>query len=403
MSQSYAPTQTQTPEQEQSSDSAQKSNFGLGYYSGSQCALEDGCEGVPPLDDLFWEGFSDEHGDLIGDLTEVTGRAMELQPMLAPEAAGTLDYHIDGCFALDELLAQQISDAQISAYYEEDESVVCDEAAVDSAMITWDRLEVALDILREYNGAYAAIGGADLLKLLAMIASTAADLLDRGIERSMEANAIEAQEKLRAFEAAWKLVVPSLKKVPLNVAADMATGLVVEAAIPVILGGLGIAGGATLPAIAVATGVVFAAGMITDRVTDGWAPDLEGFTKDISELNGHLDFSADISAIDQVGAGFKTAADNVGKVSTGITVLTDLAAAGVAIDGVLQAAAAWKAFQEKQDMLQKSWAYLNLLMQNFLKFAAEIRAATQMLDVILRQHVAVIRSLEAHYGGGLYP
>jgi hypothetical protein len=57
MSQSYAsPAQTQAPAQEQSSASEQQSDAGLGYDSGTQCALEEGCEGVPPLDDIFWEG-----------------------------------------------------------------------------------------------------------------------------------------------------------------------------------------------------------------------------------------------------------------------------------------------------------------------------------------------------------
>jgi hypothetical protein len=346
-------------------------------------------------------GFTDEHGGLLGDLTEVTGRAMELQPTLDPEPAGMLDYHIDRCFSLDEHLAQQITDAQSGAYYEEDQSVACDEAAVDAALDAWDRLEVALDILREYNGAYAAVNAADLANQLAMFASIAAALLESGVERSMQAAAIEAQETFQAFQDAWKLVATSLAKVPADVLADMATGAAVEAAIPLVLGGLGLSAGATLPAIAVAAAIVIAAGAITDRVTDGWAPDLDGFADGVSGLNGDLDFGADVSAIDQVGAGFKSAAEKAGTVTTGITVLTDLAAAGVALDGVSQAEAAWLAFQEKHQKLQKLWSDANTLMQNILRFAGQMRAGTQRLEATVRQHAEAIRSLEANYGEGL--
>lgn len=63
------------------------------------------------------------------------------------------------------------------------------------------------------------------------------------------------------------------------------------------------------------------------------------------------------SAVDQAAPAVGLAgAEKAGKISLGITILLDLAATGVAIEGIYAAAADWEAFEKEHGRLQTLWA-----------------------------------------------
>ena len=122
----------------------------------------------------------------------------------------------------------------------------------------------------------------------------------------------------------------------------------------------------------------------------------------VTSLSGYVDVGADTAAIDQVGAGFKAGSETVGNVSLGFTVLLDLAATGVAIEGIYQASSAWEAFKLQHAELQKLWDECALIYGGFVRFAEQMKAATALLGDEIKRRKLAIDQLEAAFGGGLY-
>lgn len=391
-----------TPESTPRSDASFSSEVEDLGSNADQCAQLEGCDGdVPPLDEVFWDGFADEYAALQADISQVTSRSIELQSQIASaDHAAILDHHVDGAFALEEALARAVSAAQAGSAFGEGETVDVDDVAVESAHDLWDRMEVALDVLREHNGLYTAVLAQNLAGILEEFSTLAAVVLESGLERSLEEAAVQTQEELARFQDAWKVAGTSVAKIPADILVDAAVGATITATVPIVLGAAGVTG--TLPAVAVALLIAGGASVAWNAVTDSWGTDVSSLEDGVTQANGMFDIGADSAAIDHVGDGFKATAESAGKISTGITVLMDLAATGHAIDGIYEAAAAWESFKSEHAKLETLWQEAAVIFGGFVRFSEEMKVATLLLGDEVRRRRQAIDEVESIYGDGLY-
>lgn len=389
---------TEQQVESQSAEQASQTDYGSNQ---EQCALVDGCDAsVPTLDEIFWDGFPDEHGGLIGDLASVTGRSMELQAQVPPDMSENLEYHIQGAFDLDDALALSIESIQGEAYFEGEE-VKFSQEAYEEVMELWDRLEISLDILREHNGILARVLAMDLAGQLATLSELAAALVEAGVERSMAQAGADLDAKAKALQESWKPVVGSIAKLPADVAVDAAVGQAILIGVPAVLGFVGVSG--TLPAVVVAAAIAFGGSMIWDAISGSWGADVGELGEKINDVNGHIDLGADATAIKNVGEGFAKSADDVGKMSTAVTVVMDLVSIGHAIEGAYTAKSDFDAFVASYGELEKLWGEATTLLGGLINFADGMRAAVAGLSDEINEADVKIRELEGVFGEGLYP
>ncbi len=386
----------------QSARTVERASAGVGTAASNDArrrALPEGGGGgrVPALDDVFWEGFSDQHVGLMGDIVEVTARAIDLQPQVpSPEDAATLDRHIDGIFALEQALAAAITDAHAGSVYGDDDALEIDTAAMQSAVDLWDRIDVALDLLREHNDLYTAVLGVDLAGQMKQLAVLARLVIDSGLERSMAEAGKGMQAKLAAFDESWKVAAKSVAKLPLDVGVDVAVG----AGISMALAAMGVT--ATAPAVAMALLIAGAASLAWNAASSGMGPKPGPIHETLGKLNGSVDVAADAAAIEQVGRGIRTGAEGVGKVSLGMTVLLDVVSTGVAIDGMYEAASAWEAFKREDARMQTLWAQCVLFFGGFVRFTEQMQGAATTLGETIEHKRLAIERLESIYGDALH-
>ena len=367
-----------------------------------QCALAEGCDkDVPPVDDLFWEGFADEYAALQADIVAVTTRAMTLQAEIpSVDHQALLDYHLEGVFGLEEDLCTAVATAQAGSAYAEGDEVDVDDASVDAALDVWDRMEVALDILREHNGLYAATLAQDLAAKYEQLATLAGVVVESGVDRSMREAGQRTQAALEAFTDSWTIAAASLAKIPADIAVDLAVGAAITAAVPTILGAAGLTG--TLPAVVVALAIAGTASLAWNAVTDPWGPDVSGLEDNVNSANGWVDIGSDSAAIDHAGAEFKATAERTGNVSLWLTVVLDMTAAGHAIAGAYEASAAWEAFKVEHAKLEQLWTDAVVLLGGFVRFAEQMKSGAAMLGAEISRRRGAIDALEAVYGPALY-
>jgi hypothetical protein len=393
----YVQTAKTTPAPERTSAAVDV----LGANSDRQCALEEGCDDtVPPLDAIFWDGFEDEHASLMGDIAQVTARAMELQEkMPSAEHAAILDHHIEGHFKLEEALAAAVTDAQAGTFYDDAGGLELEVDAVERVLALWDRTEVALDVLREHNGMYAAVLGQELERKLTELSSLAQTVLEAKMEERLEESERQRRETFAVFEASWAVAALSIAKIPADVAVDVAVGAGIAAAMPMVLGAVGLSG--ALPAVVVAGGLAYGASQVWNRASD-WGPDIGTLHEGVTHLNGYLDVGSDATAIEHVEAGLRANAEAAGKVSMGLTVLLDAVAAGVAIEGYYSAAAAWEAYKREDEKMHVLWDQCALLLGNLMRFSDQLKAGVGDLADRIGEGGLAIDQLESTYDGALY-
>lgn len=338
---------------------------------------------------------------MVCDISQVTSRAMDLQGQLpSAEHAAILDYHIEGIYGLEACLAGAISTAQAGSTYGGAAGLDVDEAGVDVVLELLERLDVALDLLREHNGMYAAVLAHDLTEKLTQLSLLAQVVVESGLERSIAEVGKEMQERLAAFELSWKVAALSVAKLPADLAVDVAVGATISAAVPLVLGAAGLTG--AIPAVAIAAIIAAAAAHGWSVATESWGPNVGALQESVAKTNGYVDVAADSMAIETVEAGMRSAARSIGQVSMGITGLLDLVSIGIAIEGIAEASEAWEAFKRNDARMRALWGQYKELFGNFLRFGEMTEAARSQLGAKLGDSQLNIQQLESSYGGALY-
>lgn len=268
------------------------------------------------------------------------------------------------------------------------------------ALDLWERIEVGLDILREYNGTYEAVLAQGFGENLGKLCTLAANIIEARLEESLKESAVEAEKALEDFKSAWVDAGQSIAKLPVDIVGDLLVAEAIAVGVPLVAATVGTGG--TVLAVGAGILIAGAAAFAMNELTAEWGPDLGTLIDGVGTVNAGVDVAADATAIEQVGTSLRSAAESTGKISLGFAVALDLVATGVAIDGVYVASARWEAFKRKQERLHETWMEALTFLEPFRRRAEQLRTGCLELQGTLPLRKANVERLESAYGGALY-